>query len=219
MPSSKGEDRSDPPSNPYRAPDAPMGSRAREARAGRRPGPPKNFAVECSCGRSIPVSAAEAGSIVSCPCGAEVDVPGLGRLRESAGQDRYESGPADAIGRMIRDGELPAGPCVISGKPTGDFIELDLLLPRFYKTDKATDTWAILILGLLPALLLAALRRPKMQEEGATRLRVPIRVATARRNKARSMGQRGLKRLLRKTPIYATLIEENPDLRIIVVDA
>jgi hypothetical protein len=212
MPPSIDGDDSGSASNPYQPPRAPMRSPARGARGEPGPGrPAARFSVGCGCGLSIPVSASQAGSTVRCPCGAEVDVPNLGRLRESAGQARYESGICDTIRRMIQSGELPSGgTCAVCRKPTEDVIELDLLVPRFFQKDDGLNRFAVLVLGLFPAMLLAAIRRPKVEEEGALTVRVPILVARRYHAKVRRMGHPRRMRLLRTVPVYAELLDENP---------
>jgi hypothetical protein len=208
------------PRNPYRPPNAPIGPAAKDpggtpGRAGSSGG----FSVECACGRTIPIGASQAGSITRCECNADVRVPSLGRLRESVGRDRYESSISDTIHRMIQSGALPSrDTCAITRKPTEDVIELDIVMPRFFKTNENADKIAILFIGLLGALLLAAIRRPKFQEEGALTIRVPILVARRYHPKVRRMGQRRLFRLLQTIPIYAELLNENPHSRITIPD-
>jgi hypothetical protein len=40
------------------------------------------YQLPCSCGKSIPVTAAQAGRNVECACGAKITVPSLGALRQ-----------------------------------------------------------------------------------------------------------------------------------------
>jgi len=75
------------------------------------------FNLDCTCGRSVSVSAGQAGTTVACECGQTVAVPSLGRLRELAGRGRYEAGTIDRIHGMLKNGQLPAGDrCAVSGE-------------------------------------------------------------------------------------------------------
>jgi hypothetical protein len=185
--------------------------------AGRRSAPAAEFLLDCPCGKAVTVVASKAGSTVTCECGAEVKVPSLGRLREMAGKDRYESGPGDTIRRMIRSGELPAGTtCAVSRKATGDFIELEILVPRYFKNTEIADRRMILLFGTLGALYNTVFRRPQIEKEGALIVRAPILVAERCHAKVRRMSQTRLRRLLRSVPVYAQLLKENPHSRISV---
>ena len=55
-------------------------------------------------------------------------------------------------------------------------------------------------------------------EEGALTVRLPLRVAASHHHKVRGMSQSRLRRLLRKVPAYAQLLEENPYSRVSVAD-
>jgi hypothetical protein len=173
------------------------------------------FSVDCPCGRSVGVTGDQAGSSVRCDCGAEVAVPSLGRLRERAGKDRYESNTGDAIRRLVRAGELPAGStCVLSGTPTDDVLELDILIPRLFKTERdRNEVIVLLVLGLFGGLLYSILNRSRIAEDGLTVVPAPLRVAARHHAKVVGMGQGRLRRLLRTVPIYAQLLDENPRAR------
>src|SRR6516162_8066048 len=83
------------------------------------------FSVDCSCGQTLAVQVAQAGTTVLCSRGAQVKVPSLSKLRERAGQNAYEASTIDVIHGMLRRGELPTGDrCAVSGDPTGDVADL-----------------------------------------------------------------------------------------------
>jgi len=202
--------------NPYQPPQSPLEPVANEQV--RRHGPPRPagaFSVTCTCGRAIAVAASQAGSTVRCDCGADIRVPSLSRLRESVGQDRYESSKSDTIRRMIKTGELPgSGPCAVSRKPTDDVIELDIVVPRYFKTDVNTPVIPVFFFGWFPALLLAVMSGSEFQEDGASTVRVALKVANRYHPKVEKMSQRRLRRLLRTVAIYGELLDENPLSRI-----
>jgi hypothetical protein len=168
----------------------------------------------------VAVTAAQAGMTARCDCGAEVPVPSLSRLRQLGGQDAYESGPLDTIRRMIQSGELPAGPtCALSRKPTDDVLELEIKLPQFHKNRDAGNSLVILALvaGIWGVLYHALFGRSAyLEDERSIAIQVPLRVAAARQSRVRAMSQRRLWRLLRTVPVYARLLDENPEARISV---
>ena len=97
-----------------------------------------------------------------------------------------------------------------------------MVVPKTFQ-DRDTDrnhAPPILLLGLWALLPLALFGRKRVliDTEGASILRVPIRVAAAYHAKVRGMGRRRLRRLLRSVPVYATLLNENPLSRVAVAD-
>lgn len=207
-----------PSRNPYDAPDARLTPSARE---NSRPskttrangGAPAPFAVDCVCGRTRGVTSAQAGSIVPCDCGAEIKVPSLGRLRELAGQGRYESGPLDTIRRMIATGELPPGKvCVWTGEPSDDLLDVWVKIPQMERSEvgKESSPWMILLLGFWALPLIWARKGKGFVEASHTVIKLPLRVTLAAQWKVRSLEAWRLKRLLRKTPEYAELLDRNP---------
>lgn len=97
------------------------------------------YHVDCECQQQIEVHGGQAGSNVTCPCGRELRVPSLSDLRASAGQGRFESGVTSKIERMVSTGELPHGSeCVVSGVPTDDYVEIQVLCARFTAQE---DDW------------------------------------------------------------------------------
>lgn len=87
------------------------------------------YLLPCSCGREIPVEAAQAGEQVRCTCGAELEVPTLLAL---ATLKRAEPGPAATkppatwgarqrlilVGAMITAASLGVGIRLYLGRPT-----------------------------------------------------------------------------------------------------
>jgi hypothetical protein len=210
--------------NPYEPPKAEFARPSREEKGWfdrpvsdrPRPAPASEFSLDCQCGQVITIAGSQAGSMVTCACGALVKVPSLGRLRELSGKGRYESSICDTIKRMVASGELPAGgTCAVSGKPTVDVIELEVLVPRFFKTDEdpAKQMWMV---GVWALLYIALFQRSQMEEdeEGATIVQAPLRVARRYQGRVRRMSQSRLHRLLRTVPEYGQLLDENPQSRI-----
>jgi hypothetical protein len=140
-------------------------------------------------------------------------VPSLGRLRELAGQGRYEAGTIDRICAMVKRGELPLGDrCVVSGEPTHDAIDLWVQAERIFTGDENRLARILLALLISPHLLYASSSSdPRRMNVGReTFVPTPIRVAEAYHRRVRNASQRRLKRWLRKVPIYAELLREYP---------
>ncbi len=181
------------------------------------------YAVNCPCGKEIPVAASMAGSDIACSCGATVTVPRLSELRQRIGLAAFESGIIDTIHRMIDTGELPCGSeCVISGMRTTDVFVVRVECERKWIKEPANGSLlAVLFLLIMPIWLIwlaveKTLANEPRQELGRdTHVDVPLRVhgdfhAQLRKTK----GQRELKKLLGTVPIYAKLLDEYPHAKI-----
>jgi hypothetical protein len=120
---------------------------------------------------------------------------------------------------MVQSGELPAGQtCAVSRRPTDDVLEFEILVPRFFRNREASDRRVLFLFGVWGALYLLLFGRTCMEEEGALKIRVPVRIARLQHGKVRGMRQGRLRRILRTVPVYARLLEENPHVRISVPD-
>ena len=172
--------------------------------------------MDCPCGRSFDVQTGQAGSTLQCQCGADVRVPSVGKLREMAGKAAYEVGVIDQIGGMIDRGELPAGGvCAVSGKSTGDVMDLYVHAEKF---QRAEDKGMLIVLWLLSLPLLILLSPSNVfgkryRPEGGGRdtwVRTPLFVDSKYQDKFRRASQKKLKRWLRRVPVYAKLLDEYP---------
>ncbi len=174
------------------------------------------YALHCTCGESFEVQAGQAGSTIKCPCGAEVRVPSVSKLRELAGKAAYESGVIDTIHGMIERGDLPAGKvCAVSGKSTDDVMEIYVHAEKFHK---AEDIRTLAILGLLlspllfllsPSMMFSGARRP--QGDGRdTWVRTPLVVDSKYQSEMRRARRKKQQRWLRSVPVYARLLDEYP---------
>jgi hypothetical protein len=129
------------------------------------------------------------------------------------GKAAYESSPADTIRRMVEVGELPAGrTCAVSGKPTDDVLEFEVLVPRSFRNDgdraqRALDFW---LKGSIIGYFVKSIRPPKIDETDAVRVRAPMHVSAIQHVKVRRMSQRRLKKLLCTVPVFAELLQDNP---------
>jgi hypothetical protein len=171
-----------------------------------------SFNLSCSCGRSVSVSAGQAGTTVACECGQTIAVPSLGTLRELSGRERYEAGTIDTIHAMRQKGLLPAGErCAVSGELTQDFVVLWVEAEKPYVRKESLFSSFVAAL-IAPIFILAVARaRPRFPDLGRqTIVPAPLRVATAHRHRLETASQRKLKRWLCTVPIYADLLREYP---------
>ena len=182
------------------------------------------YAISCPCGKTLPVSATQAGGRILCSCGQSVDVPVLSRLRQAVGQEAYATSTVDVIQRMIRDGELPYGDtCALSGLPTLDVYTLSVQCESKWVRGPGTGRYLFVALSILflPfwmlwVLLGKALLDEERQELGRDRVvSAPLRVREEHHDRLRrTRSQSKLRKLLRAVPIYAKLLEEFPRARI-----
>jgi hypothetical protein len=140
-------------------------------------------------------------------------VPPLSRLREQSGLDPYESSTIDAIRRMMNQGSLPMSQvCAVTGEPTLDVVSVTVKAPTAFqqKWDWKRHFFYSLVLSSYLVFLPRLFARTIAVEGSATTIRVPLCVSARRQAMLRRAGQRRLKSLLRKVPIYAKLLDENP---------
>jgi hypothetical protein len=183
-----------------------------------------SFSVTCQCSKTLEITAAQAGTEISCPCGHKVSVPLLSQLRQLAGQGAYEAGTIDTINRMIREGELPYGDtCAISGYPTKDSYNLYVQcesgwINGRYKIRYLSAIFSILLLplGIIHLTLGKSLFAKEYQHRGHERgIYIPLRVRKEYHHKLhRIRSQRKLRKLLCTVPIYANLFDEFPGARV-----
>jgi len=103
-----------------------------------------NYSVECACGESNAVAQSQAGSTISCSCGQSLEVPRLSELRQSAGEQAYESGIMDVIQRKVASGELPSNDiCLVSGLPTKDILWVNVECERKWFRGRDESKWGI----------------------------------------------------------------------------
>ncbi|PHS03240.1 MAG: hypothetical protein COA78_18705 [Blastopirellula sp.] len=180
------------------------------------------YSLACECGNQIEVSAAQAGSEVTCTCGQVVNVPMLSALRKTAGKAAYESNTMDTINRMVQEGELPWGDtCAVSGYPTTDSCQLFVLCESKWLKGSSMGDWFILFFQLLilPVVICLDLfvdSDKASQSHGHDRgVYVPIIARTEHHAELKKMrNQAKLQEILRTVPIYAKLLDEFPNARI-----
>lgn len=184
-----------------------------------------SYFVPCVCGRTIEVTATQAGADVPCSCGRAVRTPLLSQLRQLAGHKAYETSSIDTINRMIRDGELPFGDtCAISGLLTSDscnlYVQCESMWikgPGFFHHLFVAFTMLAFPFWIIWVLLGWALLDERREEVGRDRsVCTPLRICQEHhRRLRRTRSQSKLRKLLRTVPIYAQLLDEYPQAKIV----
>lgn len=188
-----------------------------------------SYSVTCDCGSTLSVDATQAGSPVPCSCGRTAHVPSLSMLRQSAAEQAYPRSTIETIVHMIECGELPLGDtCAVSGRPTIDTILLHIQCERIWHRGSSADglgggrVFCLVLFGWLYFLVawLESIRpdRPPDVLGRNTTVEVPLRVCVEFDKRLKRFGQRKLKKLLRRVPVYATLLDEYPSATISISD-
>jgi hypothetical protein len=181
-----------------------------------------DFSIGCSCGRTIAVTAAQAGSEVRCNCGQVNAVPLLSELRRSIGQSKYNLGIIDRIRQQVADGVLPAGNlCARCGAETSDALPLLVECERTWS--HGGGFWRHFSLFLLgPIWFWGLLRRDYNNPEVFGResvVELPLRMCQSCQTTVRQTGSTAAKvRLLQKVPLFEELLREYPQARIVSSD-
>ena len=181
-----------------------------------------HFAVTCQCGKTHPVTAAQAGSTLLCDCSRPIDVPLLSALRRAAGQTAIPLSTLETIEAMIDRGELPSGDlCPHSGRHADRTIFFHVQCERAWvrgDTDAQSGKAMlyVLLFGWFVAIvasLIESKRVRQRQELGReTSIELPLRISSeAASTIAKIKKQAALKSLLKSTPIYAQLLDEFPE--------
>lgn len=178
------------------------------------------YPIACACGVSFEVDASSAGNRIPCPsCREDVQVPRLSKLRESVNQGAFESSALATLNRRLAEGQMPEGTtCLVSGRPTSDWIEVDLACERPYtKTSGGSKLiWLLPVFGIMGAVAEVFTRdgvgKVVDQNRGnEINALVPLRVDREfHASLKRSGSQKKILTLMKSTPLTASLLDEYP---------
>jgi hypothetical protein len=177
-----------------------------------------SFTVDCTCGRTLQVTAAQAGGDVRCDCGAVQAVPALSELRHRAGQSRYRRDIAETIRYLVAEGRLPADDkCMGCGIVTDDVLQLvvECALPK----QKSPGIWDVIILKALVPIghLLGDAGRSALETEVVGReivVKTPLRLCGQCADTTPLSRRDDLVCLLENVPLYRQLLNKYPCARI-----
>lgn len=171
------------------------------------------YPVRCECGQVYHFTAAQAGTHYTCPCGRELVVPSLSRLKMAAGEDVLS--PAVRLEQMLQLGLLPQEKkCVFCRRETPGVAHFWAICERaFVKKDASRVWWAVVLswlcLGWLGLLLLLVRARDDRVHGTDVRLRLPLRVCPECAPDLAVAGD--LREAVSAVPLYADLLHQYPD--------
>lgn len=181
-----------------------------------------HFSIGCACGKTIAVTAAQAGAEVRCDCGQVNAVPLLSELRRSVGQSKYNLGIVDRIRQQVADGALPAeNACARCGVQTSDALYLLVECERTWSA--GSGFWRHFFrLLLTPIWIWNLFRRDYNNPEVFGResvVELPLRMCRTCQTTVQQTGSTAAKvRLLQKAPQFEELLREYPQARIVSAD-
>ena len=102
------------------------------------------YLLPCSCGRTIPVEAAEAGHIVKCVCGAELEIPAMRTLGSLERADPASKARRSSSVWGRREGWILVG-AILAVMGLGPTVYLQVSRPRLENVHSLTptETWAL----------------------------------------------------------------------------
>jgi hypothetical protein len=169
------------------------------------------FRVDCSCGQHLSVSEGAAGAKLRCECGRDVTVPGLNELLARAELPPHRLSPELMIEHMIATGALPDGDCCVEcGRDTPEHVVIIAECERVWVRGGEAPLLVQVLWNLfLSPLGIFAWQGERYEAHGNdTILPLPLRICGNCCTHLRS--DEALRRYLRKTPVYADLLDKFP---------
>jgi hypothetical protein len=181
--------------------------------------------LTCSCGETVTARAKDAGGLTACSCGNSVRVPSLSELRKSAGADPFVTNPSEAIRRQHEQGINPAGDrCLLCGSSSAVFYDCKAICESSHvaRIDDEVDDVQLfrMILNPFRVLLWQLLRRrvTRLEKRGhdvSVTFQLPVcDPCSAMTGKVIKVST--AKKLMRRVPLYANLLDYYPRLKITI---
>ena len=168
------------------------------------------YKVQCECGATQKVEATLAGSRLACPCGREIEVPSLSRLKGQVGRSAMSA--EIQIENMLIHGVLPHEKnCLLCKRPTSAVVHCWTTCERpQVKVERSWHDYVKCVITCdLTGLLHAAGRDDADEVHGRDlRFRLPLRVCNHCSDQLRN--PRLLKETLLDVPIYSELLAKYP---------
>jgi hypothetical protein len=167
---------------------------------------PNELQAICSCGKSIPVTAGQAGGNVTCACGASVEVPSLMQLKRAAGMP--VATPELALIGMLANGEVPGDrSCCACGAETASVWKVHVACEKMEKKGRGLRFNPFgLLFGVIGILLTA--KHTEVAEHGRdVNFDLPLRFCS---KCAATCRGKELRQKLEAVEEYRRLVEKYP---------
>jgi len=179
------------------------------------------YEVRCTCSKTHEVSAADAGSMLRCTCGRNVDVPPLHVLRTSAGE--HGVSPSVQLQAMLHNNELPGTrSCACCHRETDHQIRVSVVCEQVITKEPAAKGAVLLgclvsgLLGGLVMMLLSKSGQRPIQHGTQVSFVLPVCVCEVCDRDVTTPHE--IRKALAATPIYAALLDQYPEAQTSLVD-
>jgi len=175
-----------------------------------------DYWVDCTCGNHIDVSAAQAGTSVSCRCGKVVQVPSLTELRRQSIAIDDDVSPEFVIRTVYGSGKVAVGgdACACCRAAAAERVLCTIEYEKpFFKRERFWPLWILFGVFSLPVMLyyLAVRRESRLLSEGRS-VDVYVTLCSKCQKSAPEKGM--LEELLRGEPPFARLLVKYPQAEI-----
>lgn len=163
------------------------------------------YEVRCECGKVRAVGASDAGALLSCACGREVEVPPLHQLRAAAGE--HGGAPEPELAVLLRNRALPeTDECARCGEPTDGTVVARVECERAEIKQPERRPSGCLPIGIGVIVFYKPVGDPVVRGRDVL-FRVPVRACP---RCARALHGGELRTALRKYPVCVALFAKYP---------
>jgi hypothetical protein len=165
----------------------------------------------------IPLKLTQAGSIVTCTCGRQNQVPPMSELRQAVGQTPMPLTIVERIEQRLLQGRLPESrQCAETGISTESICEFHIVCEQPWANKGSLAERFALVFSLVFGFIgmFSAMSGSELGAEvhgRETTLTVPLRLDLERVGSIGRFSQRKLRELLSNEPLYAELLAEYPE--------
>jgi hypothetical protein len=176
----------------------------------------KTYPVGCECGATTHVPGTSAGTTFTCKCGRKLEIPTLAQLKASVGQSSVS---ADLeLERLTATGALPLeSNCAVCDRETTDKVAFSVVCERPEDKSGGSFWYQVFFIWFSPLLYMMHMATRPAEVRGRNVVfRLPVRVCVACRPSVNS--RPAIRDALRRTPVYARLLDKYPDAKISSLD-
>ena len=168
--------------------------------------------------------ATDAGGTIKCVCGKLVPVPTLSKLRTLSGSEAYITNPVEAIRKVQREGNDPAGDkCVVCHSANPTYYRCHAVCEQSHMKRTAAgddDSTAILrwlFFPLILNVLLSFMRRDTTIERQGHDIEITLQLPVCgpcTKTDGKPTRPSVAKRMMRNVPLYRELLDYYPGARV-----